>query len=52
MLIIAIFLLSLNACGYKAPPYYMEKAPSEDENVKFILEKKQFNQENDESCKN
>jgi len=38
MLIIAIFLLSLNACGYKAPPYYIGDAPSEDENVKFILQ--------------
>jgi predicted small lipoprotein YifL len=50
MLIIATFLLSLNACGYKAPPYYMEKAPQEDENVKFILEEKKVNIENNESC--
>ncbi|MBN2816683.1 MAG: hypothetical protein JXQ67_08360 [Campylobacterales bacterium] len=37
-LIIAIFLLSLNACGYKAPPYYIEDTPVADENVEFILQ--------------
>jgi len=44
-------LLSLGACGYKAPPYYEEKAPAGDENVKFIIKDKQFpSQENNESC--
>jgi len=38
MLIIAIFLLSLNACGYKAPPYYIQEAPAQDKNVEFILQ--------------
>ena len=51
MLIIAIFLLSLNACGYKAPPYYQEDVPKEDENVKFILQEKKFVNDNNESCK-
>jgi len=46
--IIAIFLLSLSGCGYKAAPYYQEDAPSGDENVEFILEKKSF--DNNESC--
>jgi predicted small lipoprotein YifL len=46
--IIAIFLLSLGACGYKAAPYYQKEAPQSDENVEFILEKKSF--ENNESC--
>ena len=39
MLIIAIFLLSLNACGYKSSPYYSEA----NESIEFILE-------NNESC--
>jgi len=50
MLIIASFLLSLNACGYKAPPYYQEEIPQEDENVKFILQEKKFENNNSESC--
>jgi len=37
MLIIAIFLLSLSACGYKAAPYYQEDAPQGDDNVEFII---------------
>ena len=50
--IIASFLLSLQACGYKKPPYYMQDAPVEDENVKFILKKREFTgEENNESCK-
>lgn len=34
-----MFLLSLSGCGYKASPYYLEKAPPSDENVKFIVKK-------------
>lgn len=50
MFIITIFALSFNACGYKAPPYY-EETPTEDENIKFILKKKSFdNLENNTSC--
>jgi predicted small lipoprotein YifL len=41
-LIIASFLLSLSGCGYKAAPYYQKDAPEGDENVKFTLEKKEF----------
>ena len=44
----------MSGCGYKAAPYYEQKAPVEDENVKFVLEKKEFNSmvvnENNESC--
>jgi hypothetical protein len=29
----------LNGCGYKAPPYYIQKAPAGDENVEFIIKK-------------
>jgi len=29
----------VSGCGYKAPPYYMEEAPDEDENVEFIIKK-------------
>jgi len=50
MFIIASFLLSLNACGYKAPPYYEEDVPKSDTNVEFILQKKSFSDENNESC--
>ena len=39
MLIIAVFLLSVSACGYKAAPFYSEDAPEGDENVEFIIEK-------------
>jgi predicted small lipoprotein YifL len=39
MVIIAVFLLSFSGCGYKADPYYLEDAPSGDDNVKFILTK-------------
>gem|GEM_PF-1080420 len=39
--IIASFLLSLNACGYKAPPYYMQEAPNSDSNVEFILKQEE-----------
>jgi len=51
-LIIASFLLSLSGCGYKAAPYYQKSAPESDENVKFILEKKEFKSDDiNESCK-
>jgi len=50
-LIIAIFLLSLNGCGYKAAPYYQEVVPKSDKNVEFILQKKSFpDKENNQSC--
>ena len=39
MLIIAMFLLGLSGCGYKADPYYLEDAPSGDENVEFKIKK-------------
>lgn len=32
-----MFLLGLSACGYKKGPYYLEKTPSGDNNVKFII---------------
>ena len=50
MLIIASFLLSVSGCGYKAPPYYEQSAPKEDKNVKFIIQKKKFTDENNASC--
>ena len=34
-----MFLLSLNGCGYKASPYYLEDAPAGDENVEFKVKK-------------
>lgn len=37
LLIIAMFMLSVNGCGYKSAPYYEEEAPASDENVKFII---------------
>jgi predicted small lipoprotein YifL len=37
LLIIAIFVLSVNGCGYKKAPYYQEEAPAGDENVEFII---------------
>ena len=39
MLIIAMFLLGVSGCGYKADPFYMQEDSSsalEDENVRFI----------------
>lgn len=39
LVIIALFLLGLSGCGYKANPYYSQKAPQGDENVKFIIKK-------------
>jgi predicted small lipoprotein YifL len=49
MLIIASFLLSMSGCGYKADPYYVDDTNLSDENVEFILQKKQY-PENNESC--
>ena len=44
-------MLSLQACGYKADPYYEYAAPKADKNVKFILQKREFEKnENNESC--
>jgi len=50
ILILLSFLLSISACGYKAPPYYQEAAPKSDENVKFIMQKKEFPHDNNVSC--
>jgi len=51
MLIIAMFSLSLNGCGYKAPPYYQEDVPKSDKNVEFIMKKPtQENNEVEQSC--
>jgi len=51
MFIIASFLLSISGCGYKANPYLEQEAPAEDENVKFVIEKKEFKvTQTDESC--
>ena len=36
-MIITLFLLSLSGCGYKKNPYYKEKVPASDENVKFTI---------------
>jgi len=36
LLIIAMFILSINGCGYKSAPSYEEEVPVGDENVKFI----------------
>ena len=46
LLIIAVFLLSVSACGYKASPFYSEDAPPSDENVEFVIQK--TNNENSE----
>lgn len=40
LLIIAIFLLVLGGCGYKAAPYYKKDAPKGDKNVEFIIKDK------------
>ena len=45
MLIIAVFLLVLSGCGYKANPYYQKEAPAGDENVEFIIENQNENNE-------
>jgi predicted small lipoprotein YifL len=51
-IIIAGFLLSLSACGYKAPPYYQEDVPKGDKNVEFHYKAKSFdtNETNTTSC--
>ncbi|WP_297443015.1 hypothetical protein [Sulfurimonas sp.] len=51
MVIIASFLLSLSACGYKANPYYEKKAPQGDENVDFFIQKQKMKNDNNESCR-
>jgi len=52
VVIIAIFLLSINGCGYKAAPYYENEVPQEDENIVFIIKDKEIlSDENNESCK-
>ena len=48
MFIIAVFLLSVSACGYKAAPFYSEDAPEADDNVEFVIQK--TNIDNNESC--
>lgn len=40
MFIIAMFLLGLGGCGYKADPFYTQDAPEGDENVEFIIKEK------------
>ena len=42
----------MNACGYKASPYYQEEVPKSDDNVKFIMQEKKFPNENNTSCNN
>ena len=37
LLIIALFLLGLSGCGYKAAPFYSQEESIGDENVKFIV---------------
>ncbi len=50
-LIIASFLFSVSACGYKAPPYYQKATPKGDKNVEFHYGKRSFeNNETDKSC--
>ncbi|HIP55044.1 MAG TPA: hypothetical protein EYH11_06190 [Sulfurimonas autotrophica] len=49
VLIIASFLLSVGGCGYKAPPYYEQSTPKEGKNVKFIMQKRNFT-DNNRSC--
>ena len=48
--IIASLLLSISGCGYKGSPYY-EEVPVSDDNVKFILKKRTFDKDNNESCR-
>jgi len=40
----------MSGCGYKAPPYIKQEAPKSDANVKFIIQKKKFDTDNNESC--
>ncbi|MCD6433855.1 MAG: hypothetical protein J7L21_07420 [Sulfurimonas sp.] len=39
-LIIAMFLLGLSGCGYKAKPFHTQETPESDENVEFIIKEK------------
>ena len=48
--IIASLLLGVSGCGYKAAPYYIDEAPKGDENVKFIINKKTFKDDSNQSC--
>ncbi|PLY12948.1 hypothetical protein CVO_07665 [Sulfurimonas sp. CVO] len=49
LIIIAIFLLSISGCGYKADPYYLEDAPQSDENIEFIIKKSNNNESSGEN---
>ena len=44
-----MFLLGLSGCGYKKAPYYLEEAPSGDENVEFIIKQPSDNNESKNS---
>ena len=44
------FVFGMSACGYKDAPYYQAEALQPDENVKFIMQKKEFSNENNTSC--
>ncbi len=51
MAIITSFLLSVTACGYKAPPYYQNETPKGDKNVEFHYKKREIQtNENNASC--
>ena len=50
MFIIAIFLLGLSGCGYKADPFYTEDAPAGDENVEFKLRKVNIENNENDTC--
>ncbi len=49
-MLLTFVVFGMSACGYKAPPYYQEAAPKADENVKFIMQKKEFPDTNATSC--
>ena len=40
-----MFFLAFSGCGYKADPYYLDKAPQGDENIEFIMKKPHDNNE-------
>jgi len=44
------FVFGMSACGYKDAPYYQAQTPQSDENVNFIMQKKEFSHENNASC--
>ncbi|WP_297432100.1 hypothetical protein [Sulfurimonas sp.] len=50
LLIIAGFFLGFSGCGYKAAPYYKEEKGFSDKNVKFIIQKKELQKDNNASC--